>query len=112
MWNFKTTANPARLRTHGFFRKLHRLPRGFIASRATVDLRESNIYLSGGRDFFDIPDLGEAYGYGGFRSEKAGNASSVNFTPVPEPSTYALGAIAFIGLVLWKRHASAAPSVA
>jgi hypothetical protein len=64
------------------------------------ELGESNLYLSSGRDFFNIPDLGEAYGYADFKSGKAGNASSVNFTTVPEP-TYALGAIALIGPVLW-----------
>ena len=76
------------------------------------DLGESNIYLSGGRDFFNIPDLGEAYGYGSFKSGNAESAASVNFTPVPEPATYAYGAVAFLGLVLWKRHIRATPKAA
>jgi len=75
-----------------------------------IDLGESNLYLSGGLDFFNIPHLGEGYGYAGFSSATAETASSVDFTPVPEPSTYALGAVALLGLVLWKRHGRAAPS--
>lgn len=69
-----------------------------------VDLSESNTYLSGGRDFCDIPHFGEAYGYADFNSATAKNVSSIHFTPVPEPSIYAPGGVAFLALALWKRH--------
>jgi PEP-CTERM motif len=61
--------------------------------------------LSGGRTFFDIPDLSEAYGYAVFHHATAEITDSIKFTPVPEPSTYALGGVAVLGLTLWWRHA-------
>lgn len=69
-----------------------------------IDLGEADLYLSGGADLFGIPHLAEAYGYAGFNSATSENASTVDFTPVPEPSTYALGGVAVLGLALWKRH--------
>ncbi len=67
-------------------------------------------YLHGGRTFFDIPNLSEGYGGAVFETVSGRLAQSVDFTPVPEPSTYAAGAVALLGLVLWhrRRRASAA----
>lgn len=58
------------------------------------------VYLAGGQSFFDVPDLAEGYGYGAFDRVTASVVQSVNFYPVPEPSTYGLIAVALLGSVI------------
>jgi len=66
---------------------------------------ESFVHLSGGDSFFDIKNLGEAYGYGGYHYAKAEMVPGVGLSPVPEPSTYGLCAGALLtGLILKRRR--------
>ncbi len=81
-----------------------------------LEFSDASYYLAGGRTFFDVPNLNEGYGGGGFESVNARLAQSVDFTPVPEPSTYAAGAVLLLGLALWHRrrraNAAALPATA
>lgn len=61
-------------------------------------------YLQGGQSFFDVPDLNEGYGGGSFDTASARLAQAVDFTPVPEPSTYAAGAVLLLGVAFWHRR--------
>ncbi len=74
---------------------------------------DSFVNLAGGEDFFPIRNLGEAYGFGEYRSVKAEWVNEAGFSPVPEPSTYGLAAgVLLTGLVLKRRHWSAKASKA
>lgn len=76
----------------------------------SFEFSSASYFLHAGRTFFDIPNLAEAYGGTIFETARGRIAQSVDFTPVPEPSTYAAGAVALLGLALWhrRRRASAA----
>lgn len=67
------------------------------------EFSQVSYYLAAGQTFFDVPDLSEGYGGAGFETASARLAQSVDFTPVPEPSTYAAGAVLLIGLAAWRR---------
>lgn len=69
-----------------------------------LEFSDVSYYLAGGRTFFDVPDLSEGYGGGTFDSVNARWAQAVDFTPVPEPSTYAAGAVLLLSLALWQRR--------
>ncbi len=74
------------------------------------EFSSASYFLQAGRTVFDIPNLAEAYGGAVFETAGGRLAQSVDFTPVPEPSAYAAGAVALLGLVLWhRRRASATP---
>jgi hypothetical protein len=66
----------------------------------TIDLEHTSFYLSGGRTFFDIPNLSEGYGFTVFNRGTASVVDSIELYPVPEPSTYAACAAALLGLVV------------
>ncbi len=68
------------------------------------EFSSASYYLHAGRTVFDIPNLSEGYGGAVFENATGRLAQSVDFTPVPEPSTYAAGAVALVGLALWHRR--------
>lgn len=70
-----------------------------------IEFGEVSYFLQG-TGFFNIPDLSEAYGGAIFETSSAGFAQTVDFTPVPEPGTYAAGAALLLGLVVWLRRRS------
>jgi hypothetical protein len=69
-----------------------------------LQFSETSYYLAGGTTFFDVPNLNEGYGGGSFESVNVRLAQAVDFTPVPEPSTYAAGAVLLLGFALWHRR--------
>lgn len=60
-------------------------------------LLKSGFSIDGGRSYFDVPDLGEAYGGGRIESV------TVGMTPIPEASTYSLGLLAGLSFVILHR---------
>ena len=61
--------------------------------------------LSGGRDWFDIPHMGSgSVSDGEFATAQAAIVPYVGFTPVPEPSTYAMGGVAVLALGVFIRR--------
>lgn len=71
-----------------------------------VDLGPNHLVLQGGQSFFDADHLAEALGGASFDRATARFADRVDFYPVPEPSTYALGgaAIAIASMFLSRRR--------
>jgi hypothetical protein len=69
----------------------------------TLDSGEAVFTLSFGRDVLPVPDLAWAEGYGGFHHF---TAEVIPFTPVPEPATYAAGAVvlAFLAILRTQRR--------
>lgn len=63
-----------------------------------TEFAESGFSLFAGRTFFPVADVVEGYGGGGFVSYTA------EILPVPEPSTYAIGALVLTGAVIAVRR--------
>lgn len=59
--------------------------------------------LHSGRAFFDVPDLAEGYGTTSLPLSAA-VVPGVDFTPIPEPSTYGAGALIVVGAALARRR--------
>lgn len=69
-------------------------------------LGQNHFFVHGTRSFFDAPNLAEAYGGAHFDRATARFADRVDFSPVPEPATYALGgaALAIASILLSRRR--------
>ena len=73
-------------------------------------LGRNTFVLDAGRSFFDAPGLNYGYGDGGFGIATATIVPYPGFRPIPEPSTYALGALIMLSAVVargtWLRRRS------
>jgi hypothetical protein len=73
-------------------------------------LGRNSFELEAGRSFFDAPGLNSGYGGGGFDVATAAIVPYPGIRPIPEPSTYAVGALVLLSAAMvrsiWLRRNS------